>query len=212
MLTTTTITTTAAGPEPGDGSLVERLRSGDHAAFEATVRRYGAQMLAVARRVLRNEEDAREVVQEAFLQAFRALEDFRADAKLSTWLHRIVVNTALMRLRAASRRPEGFLDDLLPNFDTNGHHVEPVTALPIAADEAVERAEVRARVRAAVARLPEAYRAIIVLRDFEDLTTEEAASTLGISPNAAKIRLHRARQSLATLLRDPVESPVSSAA
>jgi RNA polymerase sigma-70 factor (ECF subfamily) len=199
------LTTTDSTPptEACEQTLVARLRCRDEAAFEAIVRRYGARMLAVARRLVRNEEDARDVVQEAFLHAARALDEFRADAKLSTWLHRIVVNAALMRLRAASRRPEGFIEDLLPHFDTTGHHADPVAALPVAPDDAVERTELRLRVRAAIARLPEAYRAIIVLRDFEDLTTDEAATTLGISPNAAKIRLHRARQALATLLREP---------
>jgi RNA polymerase sigma-70 factor (ECF subfamily) len=202
MLTTTTDST--ARTDLREPSLVERLRRGDQAAFEMMVRTYGGRMLAVARRLVRNEEDARDVVQEAFLQVARALEEFRADAKLSTWLHRIVVNTALMRLRSASHRPEGFIEDRLPHFDTTGHHTEPVAALPPTPEDAFERAELRTRVRAAVAKLPEAYRAIIVLRDFEDVTTNEAATTLGISSNAAKIRLHRARQALATLLRDPV--------
>ena len=200
MLTTTDSTVRT---DVRERSLVERLRTGDQTAFEAMVRHYGGRMLAVARRLVRNEEDARDVVQDAFLQAARALEAFRADAKLSTWLHRIVVNTALMRLRAASRRPEGFIEDLLPHFDETGHHAEPVAALPPTPEDALARAEIRTRVRAAVAALPEAYRAIIVLRDLEDLTTEDAATALGISPNAAKIRLHRARQALATLLREP---------
>ncbi len=204
MLTTIASTGLNRPVDAGEASLVNRLRDGDHAAFETVVRRHGGRLLAVARRLVRNEEDARDVVQDAFLHAARALAEFRADAKLSTWLHRIVVNTALMRLRAASRRPEGFLDDLLPEFDTVGHHAEPAVALSPNPDEAVGRAEVRARVRSAVARLPEPYRAIIRLRDFEDLTTDEAARALGISPNAAKIRLHRARQALATLLREPV--------
>jgi RNA polymerase sigma-70 factor (ECF subfamily) len=205
MITANT-TTTADSNDPvdaGEASLVDSLRRGDDAAFETIVRRYGGRLLAVARRLMRNEEDARDVLQDAFLHASRALADFRADAKLSTWLHRIVVNTALMRLRAASRRPEGFLDDLLPQFDTMGHHAEPVVALAGDPCDAVGRAELRARVRAAVARLPEAYRAIIVLRDFEDLSTAEAARALGISSNAAKIRLHRARQALVTLMREP---------
>jgi RNA polymerase sigma-70 factor (ECF subfamily) len=204
MITKAAKTDPAIAPTAAaDGALVARLRTGDPSAFDAVVRRYGARMLAVARRFLRNEEDARETVQDAFLQAFRALDAYRADAKLSTWLHRIVVNAALMRLRAASRRPEGFIDDLLPEFDTTGHHADPVPPLPLTAEDAIERDEVRARVRAALARLPEAYRAIIALRDFEDLSTEEAASALGISANAAKIRLHRARQALATLLGRP---------
>jgi RNA polymerase sigma-70 factor (ECF subfamily) len=196
-----TATHTTVSTEVRERSLIERLRDGDPDAFEAMVRRYGTQMLAVARRLVRNEDDAREVVQEAFLQAFRALDDFRADAKLSTWLHRIVVNTGLMRLRSSSRRPEGFIDDLLPDFDTTGHHANPVTPIPMTVEDAIEHQEVRVRVRGAVAQLPDAYRAIIVLRDFEDLNTEEAATALGISENAAKIRLHRARQALGTLLR-----------
>ena len=80
------------------------------------VRRYSARMLAVARRLLRNEEDARDAVQEAFMNAFRALPRFRADAKLSTWLHRIVTNAALMKLRSASHRPEVSLEPLLPTL------------------------------------------------------------------------------------------------
>lgn len=195
--------TNVRAADASEPTLIRRLRRGDEEAFETMVRRYGAQMLAVARRLLRNEEDARDVVQEGFLQAFRAFDTFRADAKLSTWLHRIVTNAALMRLRSASRRPEGFIEDLLPQFDATGHHADAITPLPLSAHDALERDEVRARVRAAIARLPESYRAILVLRDFEDLTTEETAETLGISPNAAKIRLHRARQALATLLRDP---------
>lgn len=197
-----TATHTTASVQVRERSLIERLRDGEPGAFETMVRRYGAQMLAVARRLVRNEDDARDVVQEAFLQAFRALDDFRADAKLSTWLHRIVVNTGLMRLRSASRRPEGFIDDLLPDFDTTGSHASPVASVSMTVEDALEQKEVRTRVRAAVERLPAAYRAIIVLRDFEDLSTEEAATALGISENAAKIRLHRARQALGTLLRD----------
>jgi RNA polymerase sigma-70 factor (ECF subfamily) len=180
-----------------------RQERGGTDAFEAMVRQYGGRMLAVARRLVRNEEDAREVVQDAFLNAFRALGDYRAEAQLSSWLHRIVVNTALMRLRSASRKPEGFLADLLPGFDETGRHGDPVAPMPMAADEAIERAEIRGKVRAAVARLPEAYRAVIVLRDFEECSTAETATALGISENAAKIRLHRARQALATLLTRP---------
>ena len=203
MLTASTTRTTT--PDVAERPLIDGLRQGDGDAFETLVRRYGARMLAVARRFVRNEDDAHEVVQEAFLQAFRARGTFRADAKPSTWLHRIVVNTALMRLRSASRHPEGFIDDLLPAFDETGHHADGVADLPITAEDAIERAQVRAHVRAAIARLPPAYRAVIVLRDFEERSTEETAAALGISENAAKIRLHRARQALATLLREPID-------
>jgi RNA polymerase sigma-70 factor, ECF subfamily len=83
-------------------------------------------MLVVARRLLRNEDDARDAVQDAFLNAFRALPRFREEAKLSTWLHRIVINAALMKLRAAKRRSEVNIDCLLPLFDEQGRHAKPV--------------------------------------------------------------------------------------
>ncbi len=180
--------------------LVGRLRRGDGDAYEALVREHGTAMLAVARRMLRHEDNARDVVQDAFLQAFRAIDQFREDARLSTWLHRIVVNAALMRLRSASRRPETPLADLLPRFDEEGGHAEPVGSLPTGIDAALENAETRHRVRRCVAQLPEQYRAVIILRDFEELSTAEAATALGITENAVKIRLHRAHQALRTLL------------
>ncbi len=95
----------------GEDGLLERLRSGDDAAFEQLVREHGGRMLAVARRFLRQEEDARDAVQDAFLSAYRALEDFEGNARLSTWLHRIVVNAALMKLRTRRRKPERSIED-----------------------------------------------------------------------------------------------------
>jgi RNA polymerase sigma-70 factor, ECF subfamily len=180
--------------------LVERLRRGDNDAYETLVREHGGALLAVARRMLRNEDNARDVVQDAFLQAFRAIEHFREDARLSTWLHRIVVNASLMRLRSASRRPEAPLGDLLPRFDEEGNHAEAVGSLPSGVDVALESAEMRSQVRQCVAQLPEQYRAVIILRDFEELSTSETAITLGITENAVKIRLHRAHQALRNLL------------
>jgi RNA polymerase sigma-70 factor, ECF subfamily len=187
-------------PDRGERDLIARLQRGDQAAYELLVRTHGGAMLAVARRVMHNEEDAREAVQDAFLQAFRSIHLFREEARLSTWLHRIVINAALMRLRSASRRPEVPVDELLPQFDDTGHHVEPMQSLPISADAALESAEIRAQVRACIEQLPEQYRAVIVLRDLQELSTAETATALGISENAVKIRLHRAHQALRTLL------------
>lgn len=180
--------------------LLTHLQQGDEGAYELLVRRYGAQLLAVARRLLRNEEDARDAVQETFISAFRALPRFRADAKLSTWLHRIVTNAALMRLRSASRRPEVSLEPLLPIFDEEGQHAEPVESLTITAETALQSKETRALVRACIEQLPTQYRAVVILRDLEELDTAETAAILGITENAVKIRLHRARQALMTLL------------
>jgi len=195
-----TVDVAARSLQLAERRLVSALQQGEYAAYETLVRQYGGPMLAVARRLMRNEEDACEVVQDAFLQAFRSISTFREEARLSTWLHRIVVNAALMRLRAVSRRPTVPIDDLLARFDEAGNHADPARSLPLNTDEVLERVETRTQVRACVAELPEQYRAVIVLRDFEELSTGEAAQVLGISENAVKIRLHRARQALRTLL------------
>jgi RNA polymerase sigma-70 factor (ECF subfamily) len=190
----------AMSREEADRELVAQLQRGDDLAYESFVRQHGGAMLAVARRMLRNDEDAREAVQDAFLQAFRAIRHFREEARLSTWLHRIVVNAALMRLRSASRRPEVAIDDLLPTFDDEGHHAEHIRPLPLSVESALESVEARAEVRKCVEQLPEQYRAVIVLRDLQELSTAETATALGITENAVKIRLHRAHQALRTLL------------
>jgi RNA polymerase sigma-70 factor (ECF subfamily) len=193
-------------PEPGpvagasEKSFVERLRRGDEAAFEELVRTRGGALLAVARRFLRNEEDARDAVQEAFVQAFRGIGSFEEQARLSTWLRRIVVNASLMRLRTRRRKPEEALDEeLLPVFGADGHRIGATPAWEDA-EERIEREETRQRVRSAIDRLPETSRTVLLLRDIEERTTEEAARLLGITENAVKIRLHRARQALRTLL------------
>lgn len=185
--------------ERSEAALVARLRAGDEAAFEELVRRQGGRMLAVTQRLLGNTEDARDAVQDAFLAAFRGLQRFEGQARLSTWLHRIAVNAALMKLRSKRRRPEAPIDDLLPRFDTDGHRIDD-TAPDRLADEEIDRAERGAAVRRALDRLPEPYRTVLVLRDIEELDTEETAAALGTSPGAVKTRLHRARQALRTLV------------
>jgi len=184
-----------------DQELVVALRRGDATAYEQLVRDHGGVMLAVARRYLRSEDDARDVVQEAMLSAFRGIVGFAADAKLSTWLHRIVVNCALMRLRSRRRRPEESIDDLLPRFDEQGAFVAGANAWEEPATETlIERRELRQVVRACIDRLPAGYRELLLLRDIEELDTDESAALLGLSVAAVKSRLHRARQALRTLL------------
>jgi RNA polymerase sigma-70 factor (ECF subfamily) len=186
-------------PDP-EAELITALRRGDDGAFERLVRTHGGRMLAVARRFVPHEQDARDVLQEAFVAAFRSIDGFSGGAKLSTWLHRIVVNAALMKLRSRRRRREDSIDDLLPRFAEDGHHGEDVVGWDTPADELVERQEVRSLVRRAIAQLPEAYRTVLVLRDIEERDTEETAALLGLTPQAVKTRLHRARQALRTLL------------
>ena len=180
--------------------LVARLREGEEAAYESLVREYGGRMLAVARRVLRHEEDARDAVQEAMLQAFRSIDRFRGASKLATWLHRIVTNAALMKLRSTSRHPEVTIEELLPQFDETGHHTQPVRDWSESPSSALLQEERRAQVRACIDQLPAQYREILILRDIEELDTNETAKVLGISTASVKTRLHRARQGLRTLL------------
>ena len=184
-----------------DAELVAGLRPGDDQAFETLVRRHGGRMLAVARRLLRDEHEAADAVQDALLSVSRNIGGFQGGSRLSTWLHRVVVNAALMRLRTQRRRKEEPIEDLLPQFKADGHAVRAAEPWTAAADPLVT-AETRAFVRASIERLPETYRVVLMLRDIEELDTQETADILGITPNAVKIRLHRARQALRTLL-DP---------
>jgi RNA polymerase sigma-70 factor (ECF subfamily) len=181
--------------------LIQALRSGEEWAYEAMIREYGGRLLAVARRFVRSDEDARDVLQSAYLSAFRSMGEFEGSAQLSTWLHRIVVNTALMRLRSRRRKPEELIDDLLPAFQADGHHVEQFSDWSAPADQLIEREETRKIVRGCVDRLPDQYRTVLFLRDIEERSTQEVATLLDMTPTAVKVRLHRARQALSTLLR-----------
>jgi RNA polymerase sigma-70 factor (ECF subfamily) len=182
-------------------AFVSRLKSGDDAAYEELVRTRGGQMLAVARRLLRDEDSARDAVQDAFLSAFRAIQRFDGHSQLSTWLHRIVVNAALMRLRSRHRRPEQSIEPMLPRFAEDGHHAEPVLSWAESGACQLETEQTQALVRAGIDELPDAYRTVLVMRDIEELSTREAADLLGATENAVKLRLHRARQALAVIIK-----------
>lgn len=183
-----------------EAELVKRLRAGDEAAFESLVRQFGGRMLAVARRLLNSESDAQDAVQDAFSSVFRAIGGFSGDSQLGTWLHRIVVNAALMRLRSRQRRHEQSIEPLLPTFLEDGHQARPAVEWGDTPQAAMQREETRRIVRDAIDSLPEAYRTVLLLRDIDGMNTEEAAAALQIEPGAVKVRLHRARQALRTLL------------
>ncbi len=182
--------------------LIESIRAGDDAAFSDVVRRFGGRMLAVARRFLHHEQDAQDAVQDAFLSAFKSIDQFQGQARLGTWLHRIVVNASLMKLRSQRRRPERAIEDLLPKFKEDGHRTDAATVWAVTFDTTVADHETREVVRRCIENLPESHRTVLLLRDIEERSTEETAELLGISPGAVKTRLHRARQALRTLL-DP---------
>jgi RNA polymerase sigma-70 factor, ECF subfamily len=183
-----------------EAQLLARVRAGDPEAGAALVRQYGGRMLGVARRFLRSEEDSADAVQDAFLAAFRRLDKFEGKSSLATWLHRIVVNACLTKLRARSRRRAVPMDDLLPAFDETGHHSRPVRPWEEEALARLGREETRVQVRACIDRLPEPYRTVLLLRDIDELDTDQTAHHLRIGVGAVKTRLHRARQALRTLL------------
>ena len=186
------------GTDARDSQLL-RLRTGDERGLETLMRTYGGRLLALARRMLTNEEDARDAVQEAFLSAIRSIESFDGRSQLATWLGRIVINACLMRLRARSRHAEESIDALLPRFDVHGRFSQVISNGPLP-HELAESKEARRHVRDAIDRLPQTHRTVLVLRDLEGLDNQRTADLLCISPNAAKVRLHRARQALRTLL------------
>jgi RNA polymerase sigma-70 factor, ECF subfamily len=183
-----------------EGALIEGLRSGDEHVFETLVRTYGGRLLSVARRMLNNEEDARDAVQDAFINAFRARATFKGEAKISTWLHSIVVNTSLMKLRTRKRKAEEPIESYLPRFLPDGHHTQQYASWAEPVDVALGRKATAERVRSAIETLPETYRTVVLLRDIEGFTTAETAEIVKTTPNAVKIRLHRGRLALRTLI------------
>ena len=182
---------------------VDRLLENCPETTEAFVRRHSPWMLMVARRMLRDHAAAEDIVQETFAKAFQNLTRFEGRSTLKTWLHRIVVNQALMSLRKSRRQSEESLDDLMPQFDSNACRIEDSWPRLLGADEICEQRQLRDHVRAAIDRLPDSYRTVLLLRDIEGLSTAEVAEALELSETNVKVRLHRARSALKTLL-EPV--------
>ncbi len=185
-----------------DEYLIERLRTGDDLAFEELVEHHAGPLLAVTRRILRDEEEARDAVQETFVAAFRSIGEFQAESKVSTWLHRIAVNCALMKLRIRTRRRERDVDALLPPFEPDGHQQHSSVSWTETAEDILQREQSCALVRQCIDQLPEPYRIVLVLRDIEQLPADVVAEKLKITRDNLKVKLHRARQALRTLL-DP---------
>lgn len=169
------------------GELVTAAKAGDRAAFDELVKATYAETYTLALRLTHNTEDARDVVQEAYLRAYKGLKKFRGDAQFTTWLYRITANCAATHLGKGNRHRHEDLDDQTTLTDDR----------PEADPEArADAALLRDRVSAALAHLPPRLRAVVVLRDVYDLPHEEIAQELGITEAAAKVRLHRARRQL----------------
>jgi RNA polymerase sigma-70 factor (ECF subfamily) len=195
---------TQGAPRPGasDRDLVSAAAAGDARAFEALMRRHNRMLFRTARAILRDDAEAEDALQEAYLQAYRALGTFRAEAKLSTWLARIVANEALMRLRKRTRRAE-----IVPMQSADSPEVEQVmeTDTDNAPDASAARAEVRRLLEAQIDALPEAYRTVFMLRAVEELSAEETAEVLGLPPATVRTRLFRARSLLREALAQKID-------
>lgn len=167
--------------------LVQRARSGDRSAFDEAVRATYADTYALAYRLTGNADDAADVVQDAYLRAYRGLRKFRGDAAFGTWMYRITANCASSHLTRRGRSRHEHLDADAPVADERPE-VDPEMMAAVALE--------RDRVSSAVMELAPRLRAVVVLRDVYDLPHDEIAEALGISETAAKVRLHRARKKL----------------
>ncbi len=176
-------------------ALIAALKRGDDAAYVTLVQRYGDYLYRVALRVTRNDTEAGEAVQEAFISTFRGIARFESRSALRTWLHRLVVNAALMRRRATERKSEVAIEDLAPEVDLE-RESQPEWIFTESVETQASRDGVRRAVNEAIDRLPEQYRILIVLRDIEGYDTREVARMLDDTEGNVKVRLHRARTAL----------------
>jgi RNA polymerase sigma-70 factor (ECF subfamily) len=180
--------------------LVERLRGGDTGALEALMARYSGRVYRLAYGITRSEADAEEVVQDVFLSLFRKIGTFEARSALGTWIYRVAVNAALVKRRGKRAQLEVHLEDHLPAFAEDGHREGDRDVLLAdwsgRPDDALLAVETRAVLARALEALPDAHRAVVLLRDVEGLSNEETAEVLGDTVPSVKSRLHRARMAL----------------
>lgn len=184
---------------------VEQALAGNGQAFEAIMRRYNRLLFRTARSILGHDSDVEEVLQEAYLKAWQALASFRGEAKLSTWLTRIVVNQALAkkRLKPAPVIP---LQAILPDFDEDqDHSAELADSLDQQPEQSAMRAQLRRLVEAHIDQLPDAFRSVFVLRAVEELNVEEVANVLDIPEATVRTRYFRARSLLREALAQEVD-------
>ena len=184
-----------------DDALIARAKTGDFEAFEELVGRYQDKVYRLAFRFVRNETEAKEIVQDTLLSVWRKLDGFKGDSAFGSWLFRVTANAALMRLRSQRRHAEVSTEELPPGFlDTADSvygqilsHGENWARRP---DEELQSEELREKIQAAVDDLPEIYRTVFLVRDVDGLSTDETAEALQLSVPTVKTRLHRARLAL----------------
>ena len=187
-----------------ESQLIKKLGQGDHSAFEFVVREYGGYLLSVARQYVKDSDEAQDVVQESYLQLYKNISKFRGESSLKSWLHKITINNALMKIRKNVRLNEILSEVKIDSddFDENGKRLENTQTISISADEVYANDELRTTIQQHIMSLPIAYRNVLLLRDIEGYSIAETAELLKISPASAKTGLHRARNKLKKLLEN----------
>ena len=183
---------------------VQRLKSGEDTAFQELVQTLGSQLLHKAEHLLSNHAEAQDCLQETFLQVHQKIDTFRGDSTLTTWVHRILINACLMKLRGRNQKTES-LEALLPQFDSGGCRAEPLWQFRQSIEDIVAQRDIRVKIAKQIQQLPDSYRIVLFLRDIEGYTTSEVCEMLSLSPSAVKVRLHRARAALKKLLEPFLE-------
>jgi RNA polymerase sigma-70 factor (ECF subfamily) len=177
-----------------EADLVQRLQAGDEAALERAFTLYSGKLYNVALRILNDQPDAEEVIQDVFLTAFRKAHMFQGHSQLSTWLYRLTVNAALGRIRRSKKAKEVEYEEFLPKFQPDGHHaVRPVVDWSDTLDEKYAKNETQELIAKALDQLKPVDKTVIVLSDLEGLSDKEIAAATGLTVSAVKTRLHRAR-------------------
>lgn len=170
-----------------DFEVVERVRAGNTALYEIIMRRYNQRLYRVARAILRNDGEAEDVIQDAYVRAYQHLAEFRGSAPFSAWLTRIMVNEALHRLRLRERNQQ------LDEIENKGAEFMQTAETSLDPEQRASVAELGHFLERAILSLPEQYRIVVMLRDIEELNTEETAAALELSADNVKVRLHRGR-------------------
>jgi len=176
-----------------DQELVSAAQRGDQTAFRELVARYESKVYHLALKMLRDEQDAEDALQETFINVYRHLDSFRGDAEFSTWVYRIATNASLMKIRA--RRPVDSLDESRDDSD-NDSSPRDLADWSFTPEDALLNGETRTEMDKALGALPETLRSVFVLRDIEGLSVQETATALDLSVPNVKTRLHRARLAL----------------
>jgi RNA polymerase sigma-70 factor (ECF subfamily) len=193
------------GDPMSDDELLARLKAGDETALGDLAEAYSGKIYQLAFRYLRNKEDAEEVTQDVLYKVYRKVDAFRGDAALSSWIYRITFNAAMSRLRSGPYQRSRA--EAAPIVTSDGNEIVPATRREVAdwsdfAEERVFRSELRERVMTAILALPAIYRAPVMLRDIQGLSTEEASAMLRVKDQTLKSRLHRGRLILRKQLAD----------